>query len=167
MFSVKLSFPAHAFISDTVCSYHSCFTQIPRTFFHIVIRNENITTRRPSSICTSSIFNAEENSAVQVSITLSSSFSSERQLFVFFKTNYKTKKSHHYYKKDFKCKRLCWSHRSHTAYLCSHYVGYSNYHIITQYVCMHACLYIHIYVCRHVCLPLSFCQPKWIAHDIA
>ena len=51
-------------------------------FVHIIIRNESITTRRPSSICTSSIFNAEENSAVQVSITLSSSFSSERH-FVF------------------------------------------------------------------------------------
>ena len=149
LFSVKLSFPAHAFISDTVCSYHSCFTQIPRTFFHIVIRNENITTRRPSSICTSSIFNAEENSAVQVSITLSSSFSSERHFFLY----YKNKKDIIIIKK--KCKRLCWSHRSHTAYLCSHYVGYSNYHIITQYVCMHACLYIHIYVCRHVCLPVS------------
>ena len=34
VFSIQLclSFPAHAFISDSVCSYHSCFTEISRTF---------------------------------------------------------------------------------------------------------------------------------------
>ena len=41
-------------------------------FVPIILRNESITTRSPSSICTSSSLNAEDDRALQVSITLCS-----------------------------------------------------------------------------------------------